>query len=231
MYTVYGNVDLDQFQLNWQTYPILNIKPKLTEYFIHFIIHSKTFWFLIIRYGFSLFNFLSNFRHRYKCEALFHHDGDTFCWKTDENETGWRQYFELAFHGTLTDHRALLLDLSNFVLTRIPSVRTEFQMNPKESTISNSDRDRRQRRLREIKTKGMDWPKSSYSQQWLSTKIAITMRIYPWTSRHCRNWTESLFEASKRVEEAKRSWITCWTSGWEIVFEMTLVHSILTERK
>jgi len=24
---------------DWQTYPILNIKPKLTEYFIHFIIH------------------------------------------------------------------------------------------------------------------------------------------------------------------------------------------------
>ena len=63
---------------DWQTYPILNIKPKLTEYFIHFIIHSKTFWFLIIRYRFSLFNFLSNFRHRYKCEALFHHEGDTF---------------------------------------------------------------------------------------------------------------------------------------------------------
>ena len=143
----------------WKTYPILNIKPKLTEYFIHFIIHSKTFWFLIIRYRFSLFNFLSNFRHRYKCEALFHHDGDTFCWKTDENETGWRRYFELAFNSTLTDDRSLLLDLSIFCIIQWPACQNSVSwMNPKESTISNTDRDRRQRRLREIKTKGMIIP-------------------------------------------------------------------------
>ena len=94
-------------------------------------------------------------------------------------------------------------------------------MDKKESATSNSDRDRRQRRLREIKTKGMKKSRSLSTQRLLSAKITIAMWIYSWSSRYCRNWTESLFEASKRIEETKWSWATCWTSWWEIVSEIS----------
>ena len=59
------------------------------------------------------------------------------------------------------------------------------------------------------------------TQRLLSAKITIAMWIYSWSSRYCRNWTESLFETSKRIEEAKWSWATCRTSWWEIVSEIS----------
>ena len=140
----------------------------------------------------------------------------------DENETGWRWYFELASDGTLTDDRDLLLDLSIFgIIKCIDYQNIEFEMDKKESATSNSDRDRRQRRLREIKTKGIKKSRSLSTQRFLSAKITIAMRIYSWSTRYCRDWTESLFETSKRIEEAKWSWATCWTSWWEIVSEIS----------
>ena len=48
-------------------------------------------------------------------------------------------------------------------------------MDNNESATSNSDRDRRQRRLREIKTKGMKKSRSLIAQRLLSAKITIAM--------------------------------------------------------
>ena len=111
-----------------------------------------------------------------------------------------------------------LLDLSIFCFIKCRYYQN-IEMDNKESAISNSDRDRRQRRLREIKTKGMKKIQMS-TQRLLSAKITIAMWIYSWSSRYCRNWTESLFEAPKRIEEAKWSWTACWSSWWEIVSEI-----------
>ena len=59
--------------------------------------------------------------------------------------------------GTLTDDRDFLLDLSIFCLIECKQYQnTEFEMDNNESATSSINRDRHQRRLREIKTKGMD---------------------------------------------------------------------------
>lgn len=112
-----------------------------------------------------------------------------------------------------------LLDLSILCFIKCKDYQN-IEMDNNESATSNSDRDRRQRRLREIKTKGMKKSRSLIAQRLLSAKITIAMWIYSWSSRYCRNWTESLFETSKRIEEAKWSWFTCWSSWWEIVSEI-----------
>ena len=112
---------------------------------------------------------MSNFRHRYKCEALFHHEGDTFWWKTRREWDGMKMIFWTCLRRWYLDWRDFLLDLSIFCLIECKQYQnTEFEMDNNESATSSINRDRHQRRLREIKTKGMDW--NQFHFRWLNIK-------------------------------------------------------------